>query len=306
MEREKALLDWIRIRNIPRDPPVKCATWWRPHVVELDEHESKIRTRPYYMDETAGTASANSVLARFVRLSGASDAQVVRFVRKYGPLDLCSHGIPASHSPSPVRCGAGLRKGGIRVEATAQYREYATLLASTLRVAECHHAGSALFVEDVEVFAEHWRGNSREHWSRAPQRLATTVQLMPEVWRDSVKAGVGRVRLRLTANPSPVAVANWWLDVGAIYPRLSADSGTMTLTWPPGAWGAIGAQLVYALMREHNTAPCANCGASVRRARRPNRNRDTYCNRTECQTVAARRRKQRQRARERRSQARHR
>lgn len=245
----------------------------------------------------------NDCLAPFQRLSVASDLQLREFARRWGPLDLCLHMAPDSHS---YRCGP------LMVEPVAAWRFLASKVTAILNVAAQLRAGrqlpegdwvlmqdwpTPLTTEQAEaiegsVLPGSWKERGpRPAWippAATVERLLNLErgELGPASPDDRAHAGDDprRVRLAEEMNWRTVAeVATGWLGVSGVHPRLYGGLGrkpplTLALGWS-GLAGALAMQLVDALAHG-DVYICDLCQQpfSTNRRRRPSiRDRNHYC-----------------------------
>jgi hypothetical protein len=220
------------------------------------------------------------LLDRFLDLRGADDEKIAAFVRRWGILGICEHGLPRTHhlariaprslEDGPAGClplGFDFGKGGcLGREPIADWRTWAQAANDIVALATAAH--------------HNLRGNQAA-WDRL------TEGREPQ--------GPSGRRLRQIVAKG----VQWWLELGGVRPQFSwiADVGVqITLgsrgTWDPlpqrptrlyghqhGAtlFGALAAQLMVRVADVEGLAICSACGMPYLPTRRPAPNRRNYC-----------------------------
>lgn len=333
-----SLQNWIRtgVRengepSTVGDPTGSADGWPLPQLVELERNgsDSRVRHQPYVWKaprKSVGepkTAASKGVLGRFVRLAYANDSRVVDFVRKFGPLNLCQHGLPDTHA-GLFRCQDDVetdeenwQRYGSRSEPLKTYRRYARLVAATLRAAEDFRSGMRFHVEDLEIIANHWKSWNLQLLHGRPKKQRPQMALAnyaPDfnVVLEQIQPGQREANIVNGATSIVNNVVNWWLDAGVVTARLRLEieyhpprrytpRQPANVVWEslgryPTTWAAIGTQLLFAALRERNVAYCAHCGREVHRDRRPRTDRRVWCDSIECKRARERWKKRRSRA----------
>jgi len=213
----------------------------------------------------------------FVRLRRPED--VVRFVRRFGPLWICSHGLPFTH-----------RTGG--VDDTIffdldpdQERCWDLWDPEPLSV----WFGWVETARAILTIASFLHGDSiapPEEWDRASQLLNPGYR---EKGAEEIEGDLGFARVYC-------GDLIWaWLDMCDISPKMEWDPQPNFYLLPkPFSFGNLGLQLSQAVMRSHGLAICSGCSNPyVRTGRKPQAGRRNYC--PDCGPKAARRDAQRER-----------
>lgn len=89
------------IQGIPTYTPVQSTEWSRPGRAWIDEDENGEWV--YFGGPGGGPVKAGAaqdiLLVQFMDLRDGPPERIAHFVRKWGYLDLCRHGLPSSHLP---------------------------------------------------------------------------------------------------------------------------------------------------------------------------------------------------------------
>ncbi len=196
------------------------------------------------------------LLRRFAGLSTAKDAKFLRFARQYGPLWICHHGYAWAHTQGRKR-GTGrcyrraIEEGELR-EPLAAWRRYASRASAILSIA-------ARLREKLPVPEKAWErlsanpmvGEKRDSWIfRNPVQSA----------RQTVQNAVNEWLYQCEVRPFL-----WWNDEA---PAFDLSSSLL---------GAIGIQLMSALMRREHFQSCHACGQLYAPKRRPRKGENNYC-----------------------------
>ncbi len=298
---------FLKWTNAPTDP-------LRPEPASTRDFADT--ARPRLVEPEAG------MLDRFYGLAGEDvpAARVVAFARRYGILGICRHGLPCTHTPfsperpmsyRPVRpsrevsapffgelCTPLGWDGHGGLEPVAAWCRYAQLARAILHVADHLRRGRTPALEALWVLRDH-----------SPARLAGAVYTAAQLRRRRARAEIVYLveepppaRLQAIAWPAVVFAVNRWLVHGdvrpwmtyrlrntAIQPRLYQTSPWWldTPSWP--LFGYLGLQLAAAVCSATH-APCEACGGPRKAGQR------RFCDKIECQRVAAKLRQQRHRS----------
>ena len=208
-------------------------------------------------------ANPSGMLDAFVRIKGADD--VLRFARRYGPLSLCEHGLPASHRPVPrfrldkPPADSYCRPVGYPSncsEPVGRWYFYVRLARALLEI------GAASWQE---------RPGSKTSWK-------DVFDEEDDDYQDRMLAMLGESvavdRLALSA-----VASDRWLDDGNLRlnwfwaPRLGEP-----LSWLGNdTFSLLAVQLVAALSRAGDMAICDGCSRVYPRKRRAQRKRRNFC-----------------------------
>jgi hypothetical protein len=194
------------------------------------------------------------VLDSFIRLRTASDAEILKFARRWGVLELCAHVLPACHSKECLPMSHGAKP---YCEPTAAWRRHADLMYTSL------YAASQVIL-----------GQSRPAIDWEPVTGLLTNFRDAELFK---RTGLSAERSKLEA----------------VLNVLSGDAGVRPVvrfqTTPPrvefiggsrigyGLYGALVAQLMLACVASDGVEFCSSCGMPYAPSRRPNPARRKYC-----------------------------
>ena len=206
----------------------------------------------------------DSMLERFLKLETAPVEVIRDFVVRYGPLYICEHKMPNSHSrvrkflprSSTERVCDALTRDGDFEEPVEVWR---------------HFSGRAKAILAMGAELHQNRPATADHWNRLPHVDSDDYS------REWVTEPSGKVDLnkRLLADE-----LNGWMEGGGVTPVLDWETpGAPLLRFrPEGLFGAIGLQLATRLGRIAPTAVCSACGNYYERlGRAPKRGQHNYC-----------------------------
>lgn len=220
--------------------------------------------------------SSRGMLDAFVRIKTTKD--VLRFVRRYGPLFLCEHGLPAAHNWTTRSIGCyplGWEEGVCR-EPLAGWRQYVEQARALIAIAAALREG---------------KEGSKEDWQALLKRYEDDglALALAEGQKTSVKG-----RRSLLSD-----LANGWLAL---------TNARLSLTWDAAkskwdlmmrgtTFALLAMQLVFAIAGHHRLVTCDGCGRPyLREKRAPQMGRRNFC--PQCgKTVAARLRQRDRRVR---------
>lgn len=213
--------------------------WQRPTEIEL----FRGRIRWSAAQKYRRTRADGSMLERFVSLPSGTDAAIVRFARRYGPLGLCAHGAPASHSPHcrPV-CDESLE----------DWRFYSRSALAMLRI------GAAIALERLPDAAD-WQALYKKSGRVAPwwhRDINTEKSALEDVLNEWLSYAMPRFEV------------NW---------PLTPHSRPALEMAPAGMAGALVLQLVLRVGRKDTMAACDNCGALYSSQRAPKTGQRHFC-----------------------------
>jgi hypothetical protein len=222
-------------------------------------------------------------LDRFIRIRDA--AGVLGFAKRFGPLRLCEHGVPFSHS---TYCQPTKR------EPVASWLGYAETARAVVAIASQMRRNRYASREDRDKLWAAWPqlqsgGSKREIF----EELLSMSRLAEE-------RGVHSPPYSQWLLMRPVI--EWFVDVSGVRPGIPA--GWQGETQCPvfelqghGVLGALGVQLLAAVGGAHEIHLCQSCGEPYTPRRQPQRGRRHYCDRPQCKTYGARLRARDHRAR---------
>ncbi len=279
-------------------PPMRRP--WVPAHVELDGDVLRWRqvhgsgNRPRVSREV----SPDGALDAFMRIRRPRD--VLRFACRWGPLILCSGGLPSSHPPGlsrparwgpPILCGGGLpisdsanRCRPTRAEPLEIWFDLAKEARALAQAAVAIHLRKPAPRDDWEVLYRARRqedGTFPEEIEGLFADLQRTEDLVLQyAW--------------LCLKP----VLDDWVAVSDVRPELPR-------IWDPdqsfgglrlgggGTFGVLAIQLLAAVGGAHDVCSCTACGELYIPRRKPARGRLHYCEKPDCKKVGAKRRQRR-------------
>jgi len=217
------------------------------------------------------------MLDAFVRIESARD--VANFAQRFGPLELCRHGLPYTHVDEDEsfaglwmiddqECG-----GPIQPEPISRWLEWVACARSLLNAAAFFHDGAF---------------PSEEDWNHITRIMSPGTDVKRLVTSRSRENGFEDERLGLGD------IVSQWLLMSRIEPRFTWDLDGPRFQLDTGTFGVLGIQLMEAITRSQGLSTCSGCGIPyMREGRRPQRGRRNYC--PSCGTKAALRDAQRER-----------
>jgi hypothetical protein len=204
------------------------------------------------------------MLRAFVNLVDAPPKRVLTFARHWGPLGVCSHGLPSSHELNCAPCGWDGHGGWELLERWDYYtrRAQAVLfLASRLR--KCNTGPVAQLKPLLNDLSGLLLGAGRLH----------TKEICPPDWWMLV-----------------LRVVNEWIEHGGVRPRLHMSRDTsenlprlvLTPTYRSqvpefSLFGALGMQLALAVSGERGLAFCSSCGTCFEPGQQLRKDVRHYC-----------------------------
>jgi hypothetical protein len=232
---------------------------------------------------------AKGALDRFVRIKQADD--VLAFARRYGPLQLCGHGKPASHGGEDEE-GRLLKCRPSRREPVDRWLFYVANARAILKIASAMRQG---ILAERRDWDELYRSRRTEAgtFGGAEQTLRNLSGQGLPVPRDMV-ASLQWLHLS--------NVVNYWVNVSNVRPEVSRswtgkDSAPGIELVGVGIFGALAVQLLAAIAGAHGTYFCCGCGDPYRASRRPRTGQRHFCRKEECKRAGTRERQSAHRAR---------
>lgn len=254
--------DWVALGDEEGrvDCPAAVPTWSAAPEVELDGQwllfRYPIRTlRPgrrglqYRKVEAAGT-----LLTEFVTLDEAPAKRILDYARRYGRFGFCRHGDP-SHRLRPEGCAADVFTRGAGQSAVREELQWWRNLAG--------HARALL--------------NAAAQLSKGRVDDVTLARLNPQLCFSSLRLKAAR------RDPAPFVAYGMelWLLFFQVRPRVSYNPRRkrfeIRIVGAPPLPGALALQIMLAVTRSAGVAVCSSCGKPFAPFRRPNSNRNAYC-----------------------------
>jgi len=190
-------------------------------------------------------------LRGFVALEQADESRYLRYAQTYGPLWLCIHQLPYGH---PQGRGSRCYRRPVRqsqlCEPIAAWRQYSQRAAALLRIA-------------YELDGN--RCGDREDWRKLSVSMTSgrrTSHVVGEVEQE---------------RRSLERVVNEWLYACEVRPFLSLTGPQQGFELRSTLLGALGVQLLSALLRTDGFTVCSACGQPYVPSRRPRAGENHYC-----------------------------
>jgi DNA-directed RNA polymerase subunit RPC12/RpoP len=206
------------------------------------------------------------MLGRFIRLAEAPPEKIREYALQWGALETCEHDMPLWHW-GDARCNLVREEDGWS-EPLSVWRFYSRNARAVLRVAaEIHEYGHARL------------STLEELWEQPPGLLAE----LAGGW-EGVKTDLEQSRTHW--NMLSLFLDVEWVRWAGIKVVFQWDKrGPRVALSPPGLFGALAVQLIYAVSQSNGLLVCSNCGAPFIPTRRRDMNRRIYC--TNCGRKAA-------------------
>jgi DNA-directed RNA polymerase subunit RPC12/RpoP len=235
--------------------------WSAPPGVELDGQwlvfRYPVRTRRHGRREFRfrRIRAGPGLLTEFVQLEEAPAERILAYARRHGPLGFCQHGDP-SHRIRPEGCAPAVCTPDAGQPAVHEDVQWWRNLAG--------HARALL-----NVAAQLFKGRVDDTTLARlnPRLLFPPGQLLRAARRDTA--------------PFVVYGMELWLRFFQVRPRTTYNPRRrrfeVRISGAPPLAGALALQIMLALTRWSGIAICASCGKLFPPSRRPNPNRNTYC-----------------------------
>ena len=246
------------------------------------------------------------MLSDFVALASGSDDEILSYARTWGPLCICEHGLPCSHSfesCGPMRLDRRRRKH-VYWEPLASWRHFAEQALAILALAGLSHSrdvddpGFGQLMSHTPPNPFPLRPVSAQQAARREERDRKWVEefnlwlpLMQQ-WIDQEHPELRRPRplsLRLQQQRRAVAYAlNRWIELGAVRPIASWEQSEPSLEITAGTYGnyeflndrlfgALTMEFTYAVLRRSRMRRCDGCGRPHVPRRWPKLNSRSFC-----------------------------
>ncbi len=255
--------DWVALGDDEGrvDRPAAVPNWSAAPEVELDGQwllfRYPIRTlrRGRRVLQFRKVEAAAGVLTEFVKLDEAPAERILDYARRYGRFGFCEHGDP-SHRLRPEGCAAAVCTTGAGQTAVREALQWWRNLAG--------HARALL--------------NTAAQLSKGRVDDLTLARLNPQLLFSAP-------RLRAARRDPASFVAygmELWLRFFQVRPRVSYNPRRkrfeIRIGGAPPLPGALAMQIMLAVTRSAGIAVCSSCGKLFAPSRRPNSNRNAYCN----------------------------
>jgi hypothetical protein len=226
--------------------------WWDDELLHYETFNSLV-------EESYVPKSTDGMLDRFTRIDSARDA--AEFAQWFGPLDLCTHGLPWRHTfesdegfsdlwnPERTSCEP------MSAERFSDWFKWVACARSILAVAVALHDGRLPAIEDwdpiVLAISPIDKDFSREEYLTREGIDAAKLLLGDLLWS--------------------------WLRMADVRPKFSWDPHP-ELYLKAGTFGELGIQLMRAVSQGHGLVTCSGCGVPyMRKGRKPQAGRRNYC-----------------------------
>lgn len=225
------------------------------------------------------------ILTQFVNLANGSDGDVLMYAKRWGPLGLCEHYLPVSHSVSCVRLERRRHPEG---EPVLEWKRLARNAGAILRISAQLRSGRDNLgkAEDWEIlragpkeFRLHVLNLEAEEYIRPKKRVVEEKTVIAEI-------------------------VNICLDIGNVRPKLTWSSPDPAVNLDGGPGGRLFGALAIQLLERaggYEIAACTGCRnffdvSAENRERRPKSGQGRYCPDCQQSGVPVRLAKQRVRA----------
>lgn len=228
------------------------------------------------------------LLSGFLKLGHAQPGAIKGFAEQWGVLELCQHDLPSLHSPA---CRPRGKRGEFQWEPIDAWRYYARQAVALLNIAARLHGDKPGSVED-------WNTIYERPLRYLPQQLGELemvcemIGLGPIPDHRRLVISVGGVQL--VARPIQMerkrdevlagqrfvlaAILNYgWLDMGGVRPAFQWAGSPRVALLSRNLFGALAANLIFAIARTQGLAMCTACGTPFIPSRRPVPGRRSYC-----------------------------
>jgi hypothetical protein len=271
-----------QLAGIPPYANVAATSWRVPIGVHLDG--DRLVWPEHRWVERAGEDCDERFLLRFANLADAKDEEILQFARKWGVLELCAHGLPATHQPlrlpmtrwkPPAPCEGQRRvHGGVELcaEPLDSWRYFAGQASALLLLLSDLRRGDGQAPDLGPVLFDLVPPRLRPQGSPSSARGREVTGSLPRYGR------IGPITVRLPPAGFAALCVRRWLqlgDVQVVYswrqegPSLEYGSHTL--------FGALALQLA-ATTTTGDIYMCSGHGGLYKRTgRRPPRGGRNYC-----------------------------
>ena len=244
----------------------------------------------HLMDRGSSEANLKRMLDAFIGLKNEQD--VLRFVKTFGTLQLCTKGDPVTrvHSPSAsLDCMPEGWSDNLWCERIDQWLSYVQVADGILKVASALH-------QDEQAPEEYWRGTN--FILQGPDTVTDSddPRLTYPNGQVNYKWIAGRSVARQQKHLALLVEA--WLSFGDIQFDFAWTPSGPDFGLNGNTFSTLGIQLMMAVSSRQRFSICSLCGRLYARKNKPQRRRRNYCD--DCKTRGSTLRKQAQRAKEKR------
>ena len=225
--------------------------WWDEQFLHYE--------MPGLNEQAYARKSTDGMLDRFTRIESPRDAAV--FAQSYGPLQLCTHGLPWVHVHETDEGYSDLWN---------PYRTPCEPMAAERFTDWFKWTGCARSILVSAVALHDGRLPAMDEWSRIVNAISP-VDSSYDYAAQFEAEGVDEARFSLGE------LLNSWLRMSDVRPKFSWDPD-------PGVYlqartfGELGIQLMRAVSQGHGLVTCSGCGVPyMRKGRKPQAGRRNYC-----------------------------
>jgi hypothetical protein len=252
-------------------------------------------------------------LDQFVRLAHEEEddeADVLRFARRWGLLDICfQHGLPSSHVPDRVWRWVTVVTGEFGDDAADSYNPCRPPGLRRLREPVerwRHFAAEAQAILNIAANLHQGQRAPLPMWTPLEERVGMPAAALlgeqsaesgytgptPEMLKKYAGQRVQWVRPRRSTVSEQRQILNrviqGWLENGDVRIVFRwTKRGTSIEFGSHCLFGALALQLALVVARSQGLAICTNCGRAYPPTRRPARGRNNYCELSDCGSRAA-------------------
>ena len=260
--------------------PWPTARWIVPSRIEL-KGDRLVWSWPR-RKEAAGAEPA--MLAEFVRLAEASDAQILAFARRWGMLNICEHGLPIFHP------WIGERRrypcDWVPVDATRKafwepldaWRRYAAEARALVNLSRRLRQGQLGDLRDWQAIRNIQGTAYWETWNETGHIPENSALLLIQ---DSWPLTLAETRLGKDVGFERRCLAQTlreWISDGGVRPSLDwSDAKPVIDLEGGGLFGGLAVQLLQAVGHPETLAFCDGCGKPFTPSMRPSSSRRNYC-----------------------------
>ena len=259
--------------------PLRTRGWDVPKPIELQDKALRWR-EPNPKRERVRLPLAK-VLTDFTGLAQADDLRVLKFARRWGPLNLCEHGFPRCHRPFywPTR-------PSVNVHACPYDERPVSVKRGDFHRCEVQGAEEGCPWEPVEA----WRTWARRAQATLQAAAHLHQRTLPDTatWRIACDAEGMPTGPGWWAPPRRLGdgwalmdyMLGFWLEGAEVRPMLERRNGKPTITWGSShapLFGTIAVQLLMLVTQTAGLAQCSGCGNSYIPRRQPREQQRSYC-----------------------------
>ena len=260
--------------------------WIEPKLMELRDGAFWAPRNVVWESTHAVQRSPSEMLGAFIRIHDAKD--VLAFVKRYGPLKVCKHGLPATHNPLRFEHVGAKGAGRYKREPWCELVRLATWRALS-------KAERAAFAEWETDHAVTCYRETIADWMRYVHSAKALLSIglaalsqrgleqsdIQTLFREFLRQP--ETDLDYSLPPARVLVeyiVNEWITMGGVRPSLTwgPDTTRPSLDLSSNTFGQIGLQLAMTLTMTKQIVYCDSCKAPVWAGnRKPRTDRAYYC-----------------------------